>query len=97
MSLLAREVWTHCKPDREALVKPGFTYYLARMTNLTKNQEAYRALQTKYSKSLIAQFAGVSRQALTKWTEVPAGRVSAIAEATGLRPEEILPEPYTTT
>lgn len=63
---------------------------------LTKNQAAYQALLTKYSKALLAEFAGVSRQAITKWDSVPPARVAKISEATGLKAEEILPEPYVT-
>lgn len=63
---------------------------------LTKNQAAYQALLRKFTKACIADMAGVSRQALTKWESVPPNRVPALAEKTGLPPEEILPEPYAT-
>mgnify|MGYP000694615080 CR=1 FL=1 len=64
------------------------------MSNLTKNQEAYQALLKKYAKALIAEMCGISRQSITKWKTVPSSRVRQLAEATGLRPEEIRPEPY---
>lgn len=66
------------------------------MTELTKNQIAYQALLKKFSKALIAEFCGISRQAMTKWDSVPPARVAVLAEKTGLSPEEILPEPYST-
>jgi hypothetical protein len=67
------------------------------MAKLTPNQAAYQALLEKYSKSRIAEMAGTSRQALTKWHIVPIARVQAIAKETGIKPEELLPEPYSTT
>jgi len=58
------------------------------------NQAAFAMLVRKYGKARIAEFAGVSLQALTKWNSVPLPRVPAIAKATGLPPEKILPDPY---
>jgi hypothetical protein len=78
-----------------SVVNSRFTVYMDIMSKkLTKNQAAYQALLTKFSKACIADMAGVSRQALTKWKSVPPNRVAAIAEKSGWRPEEILPEPY---
>jgi hypothetical protein len=59
-----------------------------------KNQIAYQALCQRYSKGLIADFAGVSPQALTKWSVVPANRAMAISTATGIPLEELRPDPY---
>lgn len=59
-----------------------------------KNKAAYQALLGKFTKALLADFAGVSRQAITKWESVPPSRVAAISKGTGLPPEEILPDPY---
>lgn len=61
---------------------------------MTKNEKAYQDLLKKYAKALIAEWAGVTRQAITRWKTVPASRVSAIAEAAGLKPEILRPEPY---
>jgi len=64
------------------------------MTTPTKNEAAYQALLGKFTKACLAEMAGVSRQAITKWSTVPASRVPAIAEASGLPAEVIRPEPY---
>jgi len=66
------------------------------MTTATKskNEAAFQALLGKFTKSCIAEMAGVSRQALTKWKTVPAARVATIAAASGLSEDEIRPEPY---
>lgn len=78
-----------------SVVNSRFTVYMEIMSKkLTKNQAAYQALLKQFSKACIADMAGVSRQALTKWESVPPTRVKAIAEKSGLPPEEILPEPY---
>ncbi len=61
---------------------------------MTKNEKAYQDLLKIYSKALIAELAGVSRQALTKWKTVPAPRVQQLADATKMPPEKIRPEPY---
>lgn len=61
---------------------------------MTKNEKAYQDLLKKYAKALIAEMCGISRQSLTKWHTVPAARVGKLAEATGLPPEKIRPEPY---
>ena len=61
---------------------------------MTKNQKAYQALLKQFTKACLAEMAGVSRQALTKWETVPATRVQSIAAGTGLSPEVIRPEPY---
>jgi hypothetical protein len=60
----------------------------------TKNEAAYQALLGSFTKSCLAEMAGVSRQAITKWSTVPAARVQKLAEATGLKSEQIRPEPY---
>lgn len=60
----------------------------------TRNEAAYQALTKKYAKALIAEWAGISRQALTRWNTVPSNRVADIAKASGLSPEELRPEPY---
>jgi len=60
----------------------------------SKNEVDYKALLEKFSKACVAEMVGVSRQALTKWNTVPASRVPKLAEATGLLPEQIRPEPY---
>lgn len=65
-----------------------------KMTISKKNRAAYQALLKKFRKSLLADLAGVTRQALTKWEQVPLSRVNAISQKTGIPPEEILPEPY---
>jgi hypothetical protein len=59
-----------------------------------KNQIAYQALCQRYSKGLIADFAGITPQALTKWSVVPANRARAISDATGIPLEELRPDPY---
>lgn len=61
---------------------------------LTKNELAYQQLVQEYGQATVARFAGVTRQAVTKWDVVPFPRVAAIADATGLPPEAIRPEPY---
>lgn len=64
------------------------------MPKSTRNQDAYKALLKKFTKACIAEMAGVSRQALTKWETVPGARVAKISEASGLSADEIRPEPY---
>lgn len=67
------------------------------MSEKTRNQQAYDALVDAHGKAAIARWAGVSRQALAKWDAhgaVPANRVQAIVDASGLPPETIRPEPY---
>ena len=59
-----------------------------------KNQIAYQALCQRYSKGLIADFAGTTKQAITKWRVVPANRARAISDATGIPLEELRPDPY---
>lgn len=59
-----------------------------------KNEAAYQALLKKFTKSLLAEFAGVTRQAMTKWKSVPPSRVAIISKKTGLPPEKIRPDPY---
>lgn len=66
------------------------------MKNPTKNQQAYQALLKKYSRGAIAEMAGVSKQAVTKWQSVPLIRVHTISQNSGIPPEELLPEPYST-
>lgn len=61
---------------------------------LTKNEEAFQALLTQFSRACIAEMVGVSRQALTKWKTVPAARVATLAAATKLPEDQIRPEPY---
>ena len=60
---------------------------------LTRNQEAYQALLQKFSKTLIAQFAGVTKQALTGWDAIPAIRAHEISKNTGIPVAELLPDP----
>lgn len=67
---------------------------MVRLPKMTQNEAAYQALLEKFSKALLAEFAGVTRQAMTKWRSVPPSRVAAISEKTGWPPEAILPEPY---
>lgn len=42
----------------------------------------------------LAEIAGVSRQAVAKWTRIPPSRVLAIAMATGLPKELLRPDIY---
>lgn len=58
------------------------------------NEIAFQSLQEKFTKACIAEMAGVTRQAITKWATVPSARVAAVATASGLTPEQIRPEPY---
>lgn len=67
---------------------------MAPMAKITQNQLAYQALLQKHSKRRIADMAEVSAQAVTRWSEVPLSRVLRISKATGMKPEEILPDPY---
>ena len=64
------------------------------MAKQTKNEAAFQALVEKYGKANIARMAGTSRQSITKWGAVPTSRVTAIAAASGIPPEQIRPEPY---
>lgn len=57
-----------------------------------KNEAAYKALLGKFTKSELATLMGVSRQAMTKLKSIPPGRVKALSQATGIPPQEILPE-----
>jgi hypothetical protein len=61
--------------------------------NLTRNQLAYQRLVQQYSKGLIAEFAGVTPQLLTRWDTVPPRYVEAISKQTGIPIEELLPDP----
>ena len=60
---------------------------------LTRNQAAYLALTRKYSKGLIAEFAGITPQLLTRWDSIPPKYAEAIAKRTGMSVEELLPDP----
>lgn len=85
------------KPEIAPLVNRRFTGYIHAMSEKSKNQQAYDDLVRKYGKAEIARWAGLSRQALSKWDKigaVPATRVQAISAASGLPPEVIRPEPY---
>jgi DNA-binding transcriptional regulator YdaS (Cro superfamily) len=64
------------------------------MAKLTRNQAAYQAFCAEYPKVKIAEMAGVTKQAVTGWKEIPVERVLTLSRATGWKPEELLPEPY---
>jgi hypothetical protein len=61
--------------------------------NLTRNQLAYQQLVKRYSKGLIAEFAGTTPQLLTRWTAIPPKYVEAISARTGIPVTELLPDP----
>lgn len=64
------------------------------LRHMTRNQAAYQALLQRYSKALIAEMAGVTRQYITKWDTVPLKFVPLISAKSGIPPEKILPDPY---
>ncbi len=64
------------------------------MVKQTDNERAYKALLKKHTKAAIAEIAGITRQGVGKWTQVPPQYVTKISEATGIPKQEILPDPY---
>lgn len=68
---------------------------MSAITKAPKTNKAGRELvrRTVHDAEL-ARLTGLSRAAVGKWAEIPASRVHQVAEATGLKPEWIRPQPY---
>lgn len=60
----------------------------------TTNVEGRLLVSQTISDTELAQKLGLSRMGVWKWREIPANRVQQVAEATGLKPEWIRPQPY---
>lgn len=58
------------------------------------NKLALKSLFDSWSAHDISQMLGISRQAVSKWEEVPIRTVKRLSEKTGIRPEILHPEPY---
>jgi hypothetical protein len=61
----------------------------------TTNAEGRELVRATMRDAELARSIGISRAAIGKWkADVPADRVNQVAEATGLKPEWIRPQPY---
>jgi hypothetical protein len=60
----------------------------------TTDEQAFQVLCLYFQKALIAEFVGVSKQAVSKWKSVPPRYVKVLSEKTGFPREELLPSMY---
>lgn len=61
----------------------------------TTNREGCELVHITMRDSELARRLGLSRAAIGKWKDfIPPNRVQQVAEATGLKPEWIRPQPY---
>jgi hypothetical protein len=59
------------------------------------DREAYqRLLDSGITKTEIARILGVSKQSITRWTDIPLRHVRKIAEATGLEKKILRPSDF---
>lgn len=62
------------------------------------NREAYRRLLSPnyygYSKRRIALMLGITKQAVTRWTEVPIKYVTPLSQATGIPKADLRPSDF---
>lgn len=49
---------------------------------------------TRGAKAKIARALGITKQAVSQWRRVPAGRVLIVSEITGIPPHELRPDIY---
>lgn len=59
-----------------------------------ENRSALQALLGMLSAAEIAKILDISRQAVTKWEEVPIRTVRRLSRVTGIPPERLHPSPY---
>jgi DNA-binding transcriptional regulator YdaS (Cro superfamily) len=55
-----------------------------------------KAIATMGTSSALARALGVTPSAVLQWEEVPLKRLAAVSRLTGLRPEELRPDFFTT-
>lgn len=58
------------------------------------DEEGLALVLTMVTRSQIADYLGIKKQNLTRWTRVPPHHVPKVAELTGLAREQILPSMY---
>jgi ParB-like chromosome segregation protein Spo0J len=60
------------------------------------DREAYRRLLEEhgYTKMSIAKILGISKQAITRWEEIPLKHVKKLSEATGIRKADLRPSDF---
>lgn len=58
------------------------------------NKTQVRALVRKFGVSKLAKALGVSMAAVSKWSQIPVGRVHEVSAITGFTPEQLRPDVF---
>jgi len=60
----------------------------------TSDRAAYALLLQDYTKTQLAGFLGISKQAITRWKAVPLRYVRPLSEKTGIPKADLLPSEF---
>lgn len=72
----------------------GCIYFLGRYNGAMRKTPKQRAIEAAGSVAALAGILGITRQAIEKWTRIPAEQAYKIEKATGIRCHELRPDVF---